>query len=59
VGFYRVQREGDGLRVWYIASLHETFRLYLDEGETVRCEHEVRFLGLRVLTLHYRIGSAA
>jgi hypothetical protein len=58
VGFYRVQREGDGLRVWYIASLHETFRLYLDEEETVRCEHEVRFLGLRVLTLHYRIGGA-
>jgi len=58
-GFYRVQREGEQLRVWYIRSLHETFRLYLDEEETVRCEHDVRFLGLRVLTLHYRIRALA
>jgi hypothetical protein len=57
-GFYRVQREGAGLRVWYIRSLHETFRLYLDAHETVRCDHDVRFLGLPVLTLHYRIAPA-
>ena len=55
-GFYRVQREGTGLRVWYVKSLHETFRLYLDAEDAVRCEHEVRFMGFRVLTLHYRIG---
>jgi len=54
-----VQKEGARLRVWYIRTLHETFRLYVDENDTVRCEHEVRFLGLRVLTLHYRIASAA
>jgi hypothetical protein len=54
-GFYRVQVEGGALRVWYIASLHETFRLYVDDEDAVRCEHDVRFLGLRVLTLHYRI----
>lgn len=59
VGFYRVQKEGARLRVWYIRTLHETFRLYVDENDTVRCEHDVRFLGLRVLTLHYRIASAA
>jgi hypothetical protein len=58
-GFYRVHRAGDGLRVWRIASLHETFRLYVDEEEVVRCEHDVRFLGMRVLTLHYRIGARA
>jgi hypothetical protein len=59
-GFYRVQRAGAGaaLRVWRIRSLHETFRLYLDAEETVRCEHQVRFLGMKVLTLHYRIGMA-
>jgi hypothetical protein len=61
-GFYRVQRAGPGedaaLRVWRITSLHETFRLYLDAEETVRCEHQVRFLGMPVLTLHYRIGMA-
>jgi hypothetical protein len=56
VGFYRVQREGTGLRVWRIASLHESFRLYVDAEDSVRCEHEVTFLGLRVLTLHYRIA---
>ncbi len=59
VGFYRVQREGDGLRVWRIASLHEAFALYVDEEDSLRCEHEIRFLGLRVLTLHYRISPRA
>src|SRR5215471_1839780 len=57
-GFYRVQGEGAARRVWYIGSLHETFRLYVDAEEQVRCEHDVRFLGLPVLTLHYRIAPA-
>jgi hypothetical protein len=57
-GFYRVQREREALRVWRVSTLHERFRLYLDGEETVRCEHEVSFLGLRVLTLHYRIAAA-
>lgn len=56
-GFYRVQKYGEKWRVWYISSLHETFHLYLDEDERVRCEHEIRFLGMRVLTLHYRIDE--
>jgi hypothetical protein len=55
-GFYRVQRAGDALRVWRIASLRETFVLYLDTEAAVRCEHDIRFLGFRVLTLHYRIA---
>lgn len=57
-GFYRVQRAGDALRVWRISSLHETFRLYVDHEGAVRCEHDIRFLGFRVLTLHYRIGAS-
>ena len=57
-GFYRVQRAGSRLRVWRIVSLHERFGLYVDEEQTVRCEHEVSFLGMRVLTLHYRISPA-
>jgi hypothetical protein len=57
-GFYRVQRAGSRLRVWRIVSLHEKFGLYVDEEQTVRCEHEVSFLGMRVLTLHYRISPA-
>jgi hypothetical protein len=56
VGFYRIQRFGEQLRVWRIASLHETFALELDAEGTVRCEHAIRFLGLKVLTLHYRIS---
>ncbi len=58
VGFYRVQRFGRALRVWCIRSLHETFRLYVDDEDSVRCEHDVRFAGFRVLTLHYRIRPA-
>jgi hypothetical protein len=57
-GFYRVQRARDLLRVWRIASLHETFHLYVDDDARVRCEHDVRFLGMRVLTLHYRVMPA-
>ena len=55
-GFYRVQRGGDGrVRVWRIATLKELFRVYVDESDTLRCDHSVRFLGMPVLHLHYRI----
>ncbi len=56
-GFYRVQQSGDRLRVWRITTLHETFRLYVDDEERVRCEHQISFLGFKVLTLHYRISE--
>ena len=56
VGFYRVHTATAGtLRVWRIRSLKEHFRVYVDATDTLRCDHEVRFLGLRVLHLHYRI----
>lgn len=58
-GFYRIQATGRGLRIWRVATLHETFELWVDEEKHVRCEHAVRFLGLRVLTLHYRMRPAA
>jgi hypothetical protein len=58
VGFYRVQREGDGLRVWRISTLHERFHVWVDAEDVVRCDHAVTFLGLRVLTLHYKISPA-
>ena len=57
-GFYRLQRQRDKLRVWRIATLTESFRLYVDSDGDVRCEHLVRFLGMRVLMLHYRILPA-
>jgi hypothetical protein len=58
-GFYRVQRSGKSIRVWRITTLHETFRLWVDEDEQVHCEHDIRFLKIRVLTLHYRIARRA
>ena len=55
-GFYRMQRvDADRVRVWRIASLHEDFRVYLDDDRVLRCDHSVRFLGLPILHLHYRI----
>ena len=60
MGFYRIQkRRNDTMRVWRIRSLHETFDLYRD-GDELRCDHRVKFLGFKVLSLHYRItGEAA
>jgi hypothetical protein len=55
-GFYRIDDLGDGrLRVWRVTTLHEEFHLYVDDGGVLRCDHTVRFLGTRVLHLHYRI----
>jgi hypothetical protein len=56
VGFYRIQRTGDALRIWRVATLHERFHVTVDAEDVVRCEHIIKFLGLRVLTLHYRIS---
>lgn len=56
VGFYRLDCKPNGqLRVWQIRSLKEHFRVYVDDEGTLRCDHRVRFLGLPVMQLHYRI----
>lgn len=56
VGFYRIQRSrSGGFRVWRVRTLDECFRVYVDEQGTPRCDHEISFLGLRVLRLHYRM----
>jgi hypothetical protein len=55
-GFYRVQRSGDGLRIWRVAHLHDTFHLYVDQEGCVRGDHEIRFLDVGVITLHYRMA---
>ena len=58
-GFYRVQRRRDGrLRVWMIRTLVERFRAYVDDRGVLRCDHSIRFLGLPVLTLHYKMTRA-
>jgi hypothetical protein len=60
VGFYRVHAAPNGsLRVWRVRTLKEHFRVYVDPANTLGCDHEVRFLGLRVLHLHYRIEAIA
>jgi len=59
VGFYRMQRRGsEHLQVWYIRTLHERFRIYVDDAGTLRGDHDVRFLGLPVLSLHYKMFRA-
>jgi len=59
-GFYRVQRRDDArVRIWQITTLKELFRVYVDDHGVVRCDHTVRFLGLPVLSLHYKIGRRA
>lgn len=59
-GFYRVQTAGSNhLRIWHIKSLKERFRMYVDERGTLRCDHEIRFMGFRALTLHYKIFRQA
>lgn len=54
-GFYRIQRFRSGWKVWRIRSLKERFHLYKDPEGILRCDHNVRFWGLPVLTLHYQI----
>ena len=55
-GFYRIlELDSEQLKVRYLRSLHERFDLYTDERGVLRCDHIVRFLGLTMLRLHYRI----
>lgn len=55
-GFYRITRlDGRRLRVWQVRSLTETFRVFVDDLGALRCDHHVRFLGLPVLELHYKM----
>ena len=55
-GFYRIQKhQGAPMRIWRVGSLRENFRVFVDEEGIVRCDHQVQYLGLNVLRLHYRI----
>ena len=57
-GFYRLAARGpDHVKVWHIRSLKEHFRVYVDAQGVLRCDHMVRFLGLPVLRLHYKISK--
>ena len=59
-GFYRIQaRDAERVRVWQIKTLKEKFRVFVDDRGVLRCDHSVRFLGLPVLRLHYKIVRAS
>jgi hypothetical protein len=58
-GFYRmVEVDADHWKVRYIRTLHEFFHLYIDQEGTLRTDHTVRFLGLTVFRMHYKISPA-
>ena len=51
-------RDDAGARVWRVRTLRERFHVYVDDAGVLRCDHAVRFLGLPVLTLHYKMMRA-
>lgn len=56
-GFYRLISAGpDQWRVRYVKTLHELFRVYVDEEGVLRTDHTISFLGLKILRLHYKMS---
>ncbi len=59
-GFYRILEAGPAAwRVRNFKSLHEIFRVYVDEDDVLRTDHTITFLGLTILRLHYKMTLAA
>jgi hypothetical protein len=55
-GFYRVLRIDERrVKVRYLKTLREYFTVYTDDDGVLRCDHEVRFLGMTMLKLHYKM----
>ena len=58
-GFYRVVESGpDHWRVRNFKTLHEIFHVYVDEEGVLRTDHEITFVGLTILRLHYKMTLA-
>jgi len=58
-GFYRVVESGaDHWRVRNFTTLHEIFHVYADEDGILRTDHEITFVGLTILKLHYKMTFA-
>jgi hypothetical protein len=58
-GFYRVVESGaDHWRVRNFTTLHEIFHVYADEDGILRTDHEITFVGLTILKLHYKMTLA-
>jgi len=59
-GFYRIVEAGkDAWRVRNFTTLHEIFRVYIDEEDVLRTDHTITFVGLTILRLHYKMTLAA
>lgn len=55
-GFYRVlELDAERLKVRYLKTLRERFAVYTDAEGVLRCDHDVHFLGIAMLRLHYRM----
>jgi hypothetical protein len=50
-----VEAGPDHWKVRYLRTLREYFHVYVDREGTLRTDHLVRFLGLTVLRLHYKM----
>jgi len=58
-GFYRlVERGPECYQVRYLSTLHEVFHVYVDAEGVLRTDHNIRYLGLPVMRLHYKIQPA-
>src|SRR5207244_1303670 len=57
-GYYRLVARGLGRwAVRHVRTLEEVFHLYVDPAGVLRTDHEIRFLGLPVVRLHYKIAG--
>ena len=45
----------DYWRVRNFKTLHEIFRVYADEDGILRTDHQITFVGLTILRLHYKM----
>jgi hypothetical protein len=55
-GFYRLVAAGpDHWKVRNFTTLHELFRVYVDDEGTLRTDHTVSFLGIAIIRLHYKM----
>ena len=58
-GFYRIVEAGkDAWRVRNFTTLHEIFRVYVDDEGVLRTDHTITFVGLTILRLHYKMTLA-
>jgi hypothetical protein len=58
-GFYRIVEAGpNAWKVRAFTTLHEIFHVYVDEEGVLRTDHEIRFMGLTILRLHYKMTMA-